>query len=341
MDGLRFFQRNTRVVALPTWENPRLMLPAGSVQQRWRGSALYPAHRPAARLYRLALRTGVALGFVGRTRIAISDQISLCHFAREALPNVAALSVLIGTPGEAQKVSAELRDDHGRVLGYLKYGERPTAVARLRHEWEVLRGLPSEIGPRPLTFGAWADGVALVTTPVPGAAVPARLPPPSDLATLCSQLASGVEVEVEEHPWILALRERTGYLPDAWIEPLALQGWSIVRMHGDLAWNLRRTRRGDLNAFDWEYGALQGFPGIDLATYIVETAQLRYGWSPRRTWEWALPFLRRTYPQVPERALPSLVRLAALHLFQHQVEEGWDPNCPLQRWRTSLWERAT
>ena len=56
-----FFPPGTPVVALPSWERPRLLVAAWSVTTRWTGSALYPAYRWPAKGFRLLLRLRCAM----------------------------------------------------------------------------------------------------------------------------------------------------------------------------------------------------------------------------------------------------------------------------------------
>ena len=57
-----FFNANERVLALPSWSAPRILIVSRSAQQRWRDSAaFYPALRLRAKVVKTALRLLVAL----------------------------------------------------------------------------------------------------------------------------------------------------------------------------------------------------------------------------------------------------------------------------------------
>src|SRR5215204_127508 len=125
-----FFPPRTRVLTLPNWRNPRLYFPAHGFLQRWRYSSFYPAFRVSARLYRLALRVRVAIGF-GEMRKIQSSSWPLGQFVQEVHPQTCSVVVLAGTPGPAKKITAQLRDETNKVLGYLKYAESEAALKRL------------------------------------------------------------------------------------------------------------------------------------------------------------------------------------------------------------------
>jgi hypothetical protein len=58
----RFFSPDDHVLALPSWNAPRLLLVSRSIRQRWKDSSTYyPAFRFRAQLFKLALRFSVAL----------------------------------------------------------------------------------------------------------------------------------------------------------------------------------------------------------------------------------------------------------------------------------------
>src|SRR5215210_1117465 len=153
MDWGLFFPPGTRVLALPSWQDPRLYLPTRSFPQRWEESAFFPAFRLRSRLRRLALRIG-ATAELGRVRQVRSTDWPLGEFTQDALPQAVSAVVLVGTPSRVQKITVQLRDENGRVLGYLKYAENEAARKRLRQERGVLSGIPKGVGPELLKYGS-------------------------------------------------------------------------------------------------------------------------------------------------------------------------------------------
>ena len=339
MEWVSFFPAHTRVLALPNWKTPRLFIQAQSTAQRWSRSAFYPAFRLSARLYRFALRARAATATM-QTRMTPTDEWALEELVEDVLPQTTSVSVLVGSPGPAQKITVQLWNEAGRVIGYLKYAEKDAARKRLHQEHEVLNTLPPHLGPAPLKYGPWQAGEALLTTPLLGRCLPASLPPPDELVSFCQQLVVAPPVPIEEHPWMQSRQQEN--LVCTWIEQLSGRRWPVVVQHGDLVWNLRRCNDDHLNAFDWEYGTLQGFPGLDLATYILQLAVLIYRWKPVKALTFAVDYLsRETALALSEQEATALVGLAAYEAYRHLQEDGYPPETPIQLWRRSVWEHTT
>src|ERR687886_748823 len=107
-DWSLFFPPGERVLALPSWQRPRLYLPLQSFTRRWEGSSLYPASRFRARVYRFLLRTRAATGLVA-LRTARSSDRQLEEFIQDVLPRARAAAVLVGVPNPTQKITVRLQ----------------------------------------------------------------------------------------------------------------------------------------------------------------------------------------------------------------------------------------
>jgi hypothetical protein len=335
-----FFPDGTRVLTLPNWQNPRLYLPARYFLQRWKDSSFYPAFRLLARLNRLSLRIRATVG-LGEVRQVRSSGWPLGEFTHDVLPQATSVVVLVGTPGPAQKLTAQLRDDNGQVLGYLKYGEKEAARKRLQQERRMLSCIPEGTGPELLKYGTLGDGEALLTTLLPGKSLPATLPPARDLTDFLTGLAVLPPVPITNHPWVRRARNRSQLELDPWFEALTGRDWPVTIQHGDFApWNLLRRSDGRLGAIDWEYGTLEGFPYLDLAYYVLQTSALIYHEAPLRAAEYASKYLARQ-PQLMLRSVEAraLVSLAAYDAYQGFREDGHLPTTNnLQMWRRAIWE---
>lgn len=334
-----FFPSGTRVLALPDWQRPRLYLPEQNFLQCWRESSFYPAYRSRARLYRFLLRIRATTGLVA-VRTAQPSGWPLGEFCQEALPHISSAVVLVGTSGPAQKITVQLRDGKGRILGYLKYAEKEAARKRLRQEHQMLFNIPGARGPEPLKYGPLANGEALLTTSMSGRKLPANLPPASDLTGFLMSLAVLPPVPVEDHPWVLRIRERNKFEFDSWFETLAGKNWPVVVQHGDFApWNLLRRPDGTIGAIDWEYGALESFPYLDLAYYVLQTSALIYRRAPSKAADHAAAYLS-LQPQLALSRVEarSLTYLAAYDAYEKSLEDGHAPGDSLQTWRRAVWE---
>lgn len=329
-----FLPPQAQVLALPSAGEPRLYLASESAAQRWRHSGLYPAFRRSARAYRVALRVKAALG-LGRTWSNPGVAWALGEFVQDCLPGVEAAVVSLGTPGPARKITVQLWAG-ARVVGYLKYAETSAARARLEQEHRVLGALPAGVGPNVLKYAAFEKGQALVTAPVPGRAVPTRLPPDPGLVGFLETLRQDETFPLERHPWVLNVRQRFGTALDGWLEPLASESWPVVFQHGDFApWNVLRRADGTLTAIDWEYGSVEGFPHLDAAYYLLQVAALMRRWPPERARAYAA---RHLGASLAAAQADALVRLAAFAAHQEALADGHDPSAPLQAWRRAVWE---
>jgi Phosphotransferase enzyme family len=331
------FPPGAPVMALPSWRRPRLLLSARSPAERWTGSAFYPAFRLSARCYRPFVRLRAAAGF-GERRVALGRSWALGEFVGDVLPGAASCAVLVGSPGPAQKLTAQVRDAAGRVIGYVKWVERDVARERVRNEYCLLTRLPAGLGPRPMKYESTADWDALLLAPLAGARLAARLPPPASLDDFLAALPAAPAVPIDAHPALQGLAEQCPELT-ACVDVLSARSWPVVVQHGDFApWNLLRTNGGALVAVDWEYGRADGFPFIDLLRYVLSVAALIYSWRPDRARRYArAQLLRRPGLALSEQEAAALVRLAAYDLYRTDAEDGYSAGAPLQAWRRAIW----
>lgn len=333
-DAASFLRPNTRILALPRASRPRLYLSSESASQRWRHSGFYPAFRWTAQAFRVALRLRAALGLT-RTQRNPDAKWALSAFVQDCLPELDAAVVSLGTPGPAQKATVQLWCG-ASVVGYLKYAKTPAAKARLEQEHRILRELPGTVGPTVLKCADFSEGRALVTAPVAGRVVSARLPLGEGMRTFLRGLRQPRSHALESHPWVLNFEERFGGVPDAWLEPLANREWPVVFQHGDFTpWNVLQSPNGARTAIDWEYGSVTGFPHLDAAHYLLQTGALIRRWRPVRALANATRHLDESLS--PGQA-EALVRLAAFEAFQNALVDGNDPDAPLQAWRRAVWE---
>jgi len=322
------------VVVLPNLERPRLYFLNGNARERWNYSAFYPAYRWNARVHRLMLRCKALLGWVDALKIP--DNIgTLRDFLQVCLPTFTCGVVFVGTPGPTQKFTVQLWDGF-QVIGYLKYGEKPAAMARLQQEYANLNSLPEGLGPRVLMFGEFAEGLALVLAPVPGRSLPARISSLANADKFILRLVTGDIHDAANHPWIRHMLERHNGMIAPWVEAFANATYPVVIQHGDFApWNIYQDSSGIMTAIDWEYGTLAGFPYLDQAFFMFQVIMLMNRWSPSRAWEFTVQKLMKV---VSERQAQAIVKLAVFDAFHKSLDDGHGPDDPNQRWRRAVWE---
>jgi hypothetical protein len=352
MDLAIIFPPGEDVLALPGWRTPRLLLQANTgLLERWSASALYPAFRPAARLFRLVLRLKAVTG-AGQIHRVPAGRWLLGDFLADVqcdpasivayCSNTAAFRKLAkhGTSAALRKLIIQVRDRSGVIIGYVKYAEPGPHTARLVHERDMLNSLPIGLGPRVLKMGALGEGVALLITPLNGQHLRLRFPPPAELISYGQSLVRPPLIDLGDHPWVRNMRSKMGTDLDCLLDQITTKRWPEAIQHGDLApWNLRRSADGKIAAFDWEYGSLEGFPYLDLAQYVLQVAVLLYRWSPdealARTAKWLTgsKAMNLNYPEAC-----ALTRLAAAEVYLRDRQEGIDNDDNLQRWRRNVWE---
>lgn len=329
-----FLPSGKRIVVLPSRNRARLYLTSASASQRWRHSGFYPAFRRTARAYRASLRLRAALG-LAPTLTNHNSTWPLADLLYDLWPELESSVVMLGTDGPAQKLTVQLWLDN-QVIGYVKYADTAIARARLAHEARILNALPPGLGPKVLRFSEFAEGEALVTTPVAGTTVPPHLRPSNRAVSYLNGLYISHELSLSNHPWVRELQQRLGDKVDKWLEPLATKAWSVVFQHGDFApWNVIRTPQGNLTAIDWEYGSTEGFPYLDALHWVLQVSALIRKWSPSRTRSSAVQLFGQGVPAPQAKALISL---AALSAYQEAIVDGQPPSAPLQTWRRQIWE---
>jgi hypothetical protein len=322
------------VSVLPNRWRPRLYFFKGDARERWNYSAFYPAYRRIARIYRLMLRCKALLGWVDAPKISYNIG-TLRDFLKVCLPSFKCGVVFVGTPGPAQKFTVQLWDDF-QVIGYLKYGKKPTARARLQKEYAILNSLPDGLGPRVLLFGEFAEGLALVLAPVPGRSLPARISSLANADNFIYRLVTAGIHEAANHPWIRHMLERHNSLIDPWVDAFKDAYLPVVIQHGDFApWNIYYDSSGIMTAIDWEYGTIVGFPYLDRAFFILQVTLLMNRWSPVRAREFAVQKFKKVVSEIQAQAI---VRMAAFDAFHKYQDDGCPKDDPNQRWRRAVWE---
>jgi hypothetical protein len=192
---------------------------------------------------------------LAEVRVAQSDGWPLGAFVQGVLPEAVSAAVLVCAEDNKPnaKLTVQLRNEKGEILGYLKYAEKRVACRRLDQEYSVLSTLQKGLGPEVLKYGTLGNGTALLVTPILGRVLLSPLPPPEGVAAYLMSLVLSSPVPLEAHPWVQSIRERSSNVAqlDAWFDVLANRRWPVVVQHGDFApWNLLRSPRGEIKAFD-------------------------------------------------------------------------------------------
>jgi Phosphotransferase enzyme family len=334
-----FFPPGIRVVALPSWSHPRLLVPMTTLVERASASGFYPAFRIRGRLFHWMLRVKAVLAVGARTSTAAPPVVS--EFLEDVLPKARVRAVQVGMKGHARKCILQLADDSGMVVGYVKCAESPLARQRLRDEFHLLGKLPPGAGPIPLKLGSVGNYDALLLDVVPGKALRPIVPPPHKVREFTRALLQPDFYTFESHPWVQAHSDRSDEMR-RFFEALSRRTWPVAIQHGDFApWNLIEGADGGLTAIDWEYGDYSGFPGLDLAQYVLQVAGLIRRWSPTQAREYVISQLMGDeHLHLTRGEAAALVGISAYRSYQNTAIEGHLPTDWAQVWRRAVWEEA-
>lgn len=298
-------------------------MPMGKRRVRHSGSRLHPAFLWRERAYREVLWRWIQLGGARFTHRVIPKRTGDWPLGDLLLPDFPKLStaaVYVGIPGPGQKITVQLMDDRGGVLGFAKYADKPGTQALIANEAHMLGVIPEGVGPRLLRFMPFQGGELSVQTSLPGR----MLVPSSRLGTaqmrLLERLIRPAEVyEASKHPFIESMYERTGghrrQLLEAIVADLQGSEWPAAWMHGDLSpWNMH-WRRGDCLAFDWEYGRETGLAYLDAPHTSIQFAGLVQKANPRQAKRVISNRLSAHLPPRYGKFAPSITALSALNML--------------------------
>lgn len=346
MEWELFFSQGTPIIALPHWQSPHLYIPARTPWQRWQGSYLsFYLPRESnfwdclpSGVKRYGMRLKAALGLLPIRIANSSETLPLYEFVEEIIPQMSWAVIIVGVLSPAPKLVIQIWDRWGRIVGYLKYGEQPTACRQIQREYEILTRLDRE--PKPLKCGTLGKGTALLLSPVSGKPLPGTLPPVKGVSNYLQSLTISQPIPLERHPWIQNIREYPKERLDRWLDALSGRDWPIAVHHGDFhSRNILRTKDRKISAIDWEYGTLEGFPHLDLANYFLMLGKWTYQWSPKHAIESVTEVLSdRAWTNLTTQEAKAIVGLTAYTSYQQFIRTGYSPNCSDQSWRQQVWQ---
>lgn len=337
MNWANFFPEDSHVLAIPDWNRPRLFVAAQPLGVRWKASTLFPATTLPARARRWFLR-GLAQVW-GRTRQSRDPYFLPLNLREIWNHDVQPVAALLGTPGPAQKLVVQFADASGNAVGYMKFGESPAAMRRLKQEFDVLSALPKGMGPEALKLTRIGTGLGLFLFALQGRPLPNRVTPCAHTAAMLRSFQNSKEsVRAPSHPWLCRVLS-TNPAAAQCVEALDSRPWPVAFAHGDLApWNILAGPEG-LQCVDWEYGVLDGLAGTDAAYHILQTGFLLKNWTPTRARRHAAAWLSNILALKPREA-DALVRLTAFMARHEALADGHAASEPLQAWRHKVWSES-
>ena len=338
------FRHVRRYAVLPSLADARWFVPRDNVLVSEAALHMYAPYRLRARLLKLGAELAI------RMRLPLWHADELIIAAREPLPLERTLAKPFreveirlafssGTPGPARKPVFQILRPNGHILGYAKLGITAATACLIRREAGLLRSLSANsrvqgFAPALLFEGDVHGMPVTVQTAVSGNAGPVQ--PTSMHRRLLAALrreerrpvaASHMFRNMERRVLRLAnpVPAMSGALKG--VRPVAeTLTLPVSIVHGDFApWNLR-MQGGELRAFDWEYGEIDGIPLVDELHHDFQVGFLLRGWDP----EQALTYLRSV--QVSNRMGLQAEQVAALQVVylldvcSRRLEAGHSPD---------------
>jgi hypothetical protein len=319
------------------------LFPTNNPRVRWSSFGLYPAHRLRGRAYRTLLRVWLTLGGGGYTHRVVRKRTAGWPLGDLLLPDMPTLStaaVYMGNPGPDRKITVQLMDDGGSVLGYAKYADRDRPRSLIANEARMLETIPEGVGPGLVRFAPFLQGDLLVQTRLPGRTRMPRLPRHyrAHMRFLERLIQSGGTYPISEHPFVASLYARAGArrgMLEKVVLGLGDSEWPVAFMHGDLSPANMHWWHGHYLAFDWEYGMDTGLAYLEAPHPLIEFASLIRGTDPqiaKRTISGTLS----TYllPFRYKKLAPQVAALAALNMLISWYPPR-DPDA-YERWLTAF-----
>jgi len=309
----------------PRWfarSGPRYFVPMSNWRTRLSSSKICPAFNRKARFYRMVLRAWVTLDGARLTHqvsFERGEDWVLGDLLRSHLPTLSTAAVSIGIQGPGQKITIQLMDGSGRILGFAKYADKPYTRSLAANEARMLERIPKGVGPRLVGFMPFLEGDLLVQTALPGRPYRPRLRLDAAQLRFFERLViPGKVYAASEHPFVKSLYTQSGERRGLFEEILKGFGnseWPVAWTHGDMApWNMRRWR-GNCLAFDWEHGREVGFAYLDAAANLIQVASIIRRADPREGKRAVSDELKARLPAQHAKFAPAIAALSALSML--------------------------
>jgi len=237
------------------------------------------------------------------------------------MPTLSTAAVYMGNPGPDRKITAQLMDDGGNILGYAKYADTDRPRSLIANEARMLETIPEDVGPRLVSFSPFLQGELLVQTRLPGRT---RMPRSARLYKAHRRFLERLiqprgTYPISEHPFVEGLYARAGVRRGILEEVVSALGdseWPVAFMHGDLSPANMHWWRGRYLAFDWEYGCQEGLAYLEAPHPLIEFASLIRGSAPQVAKRAISSSLSaHLLPSQYARFAPEVATLAALNML--------------------------
>jgi len=196
-----------------------------------------------------------------------------------------------------------------------------------------------------LVFSGEVDGTFVtLQRPLSGRAAAAELT--GAHRKLLEKFRTGPVKPATELGMVTALEARIGALPSAHPE-LSFALFQIIPtlratnvpstiFHGDFApWNLRE-HNGEVRAFDWEYGVIDGLPLSDELHFMLQTGFQLRRWNIAKAHEWLLGFTKTSPLDLSPKQVLAIEIAYLLDNLIRLYAEGYGAENDLVGWYSNL-----
>jgi hypothetical protein len=344
-----------RFAVLPSLENARWFVPLESPSISTAAFSLYSPAKFSARMKvraaKLVAHTRLPLWYRDQILVAQTQAPPLQRHAESLFPGqkiYLALSAGAPEPARNRKTSAAILTEEGKILGFAKIAGSALSERLVRREAQLLGALErlvTSIAPKAIYSGDVDGSFVLIQEQLPGRVTSAHF---TDLhRELLETMRHGQRKRVTDSRMLARLRQDVRELPElrARLESLTPVLCDTVVpstiVHGDFApWNLRE-HKGQLRAFDWEYGELDGLPFMDELHFHLQIGHEMQGWSPRD----ANDYLSKHAQLKPLKLSPTQVnaiqQVAIIDQLARLYGEGYDRSNEMLAWYEDLLLLAT
>lgn len=352
------FTHVRRFAVLPNMEDARWFVPLESPKVAAESIRIHSCFRLLAQAKHTAAHMAARAGasFLFRNQVIIAQRVvpPLESALRQALgTDEIELALSSGTPGPARKPTISVLDRNGNWLAFVKLARTGLARELVEHEARCLRHLATlpDVADRvpELLFGMDIDGTfAAAQRALPG------VMPGADMTQshrdLLTTFQTGPEKPANETAFMVSLTQRMHRAP--LLDPRHKAALSLVQrvlrdtmvpqtvVHGDFApWNLR-MHDGQLGAYDWETGHLDGLPLLDEMHYYLQTGVLLKDWTDEQAFDHLMAFQSTQSEPGYEPCVVRAIQIAGLldALLRHDAE-GRSREAPVHKRNLYLVDR--
>lgn len=321
------------LVALPSMRDPRIVVSGDTAADRFRRVEALGGSTLGARA---RVRLLAMLGAVKPARAVDVVDPSVAEWVRGVVPEARFAVSAVGKGLWAGKTTSLFVDTSGNPLVWVKAAATSPARMRIRNEADILGRVASDAVPKVIGSTSIGDVEVVGLAPMAGHAMKASALP--DMLAVSALEKLGAGEASSPNPWVRSLADVSADGPRTDLDRWAAVSLPTVPVHGDFVpWNVLVDSSGSRLLLDWEYGVVDGAPGVDPVYWVLQTGMLVRRRSPRQALSEAASFLqgREYWPSLEDAE--SFVRVVAFWMDVARSADGRAADDPSRTWLAALW----